>query len=518
LTRLERQDTLSHFDEANPQSQAMKIGIRAAEPCFLLLLALAAVLVQGYHFGFEDQAIWLPAVRKILDPKLYPYDSIFFLTQTQYSFFPQLVAFSAKFTHVPLDVAVFVWHVVTIFLVLFGCRELARLCFVKPQTQWAAVATIWAALLLPVAGAHLNLMDRYLHPRDLATGALLIAFVAVLRRRLTALPWIAFAAIVHPTMAIFGAFHLAIQAPEKPRKSWLLILVIAAALVLILIVMSLKPVSNTAWHEVLATRPYLFPLKWPFYAWTCTVAVLAALGWFGRLARRRQLPLVERISRRVVVAGIIGIVGSILISTIPAFERLIPTEPMRTLHFVYLMLVFLGGGLMGECVLHNHWRRWLLFLSPIVVVFFLLNRWAYSASPYIEWPGRVPKNDWVEAFDWIRRETPRSALFALDPVYMTRPGEDHHGFRPFAERSMLADWVKDRSVAALDPNLAYEWRDEEEELANWSHFGLEDLRRLKRERKVDWVVLERGHNLLTQAIAGLSCPYANEAVIVCNIP
>jgi hypothetical protein len=496
----------------------MTIRIRGVESCFLLLLALVAVLVQGYHFGFEDQAIWLPAVKKILHPDLYPYDSTFFLTQTQYSLFPQLAAFSVKFTHLPLDLAVFLWHVATIFLVLLGCRELGRLCFLKPQTQWAAVATVWAALLLPIAGAHLNLMDRYLHPRDLATGALLIAFVAVLKRRLTALPWIAFAAVVHPTMAIFGAFHLGIQALEKPRRFWLLILVIAALLSLIFIGISLKPVSNTAWHEVLATRPYLFPVRWPLYAWTCTAAVLTALWWFARIAHRRELALVARISQRVMLAGMIGIVGSILITTIPAFERLIPTEPMRTLHFVYLMLVFLGGGLMGEYVLHKRWSRWLFFLLPIVLVFILFNRWVYSSSPYVEWPGRIPKNNWVEAFDWIRRGTPPSALFALDPAYMMRPGEDHHGFRAFAERSMLADWIKDRSVAALDPHLAYEWRDEEEELANWSHLGVEDLRRLKRERKVHWVVLERGHNLLTQAVAGLSCPYANEAVTVCNIP
>lgn len=497
----------------------MKARAWAGDSCLLLLLAVAGVLVQGYHFGFEDQAIWLPAVKKSLDPGLYPYDSTFFLTQSRFSLFPQLVAFSVRFTHLSFDLTVFLWHLLTIFLVLLGCRELGRLCFPKRETQWAAVATIWAALLTPVAGAHLNLMDRYLHPRDLATGALLIAFVALLKRRFAALPWVAFAAIVHPTMAIFGAFHLAVQAWEKPRKLWLLVVMVAAAvLLLIFIGANLKSVPNTAWHEVLASRPYLFPLKWPWYGWSCTVAVLVALGWFARIARRRELPLVERISRRVVLAGIVGIVGSILITTIPGLERLIPTEPMRTLHFVYFMLVFLGGGLMGECVLHNHRSRWLFFLLPIVLVFFLFNRWVYSSSPYVEWPSRLPRNAWVEAFDWIRRETPPGALFALDPVYMTRPGEDHHGFRAFAERSMLADWVKDRSVAALDPNLAYQWREEEQDLENWPHFTLEDLRRLRRKQKADWVVLERDRNLSPAMIAGLSCPYANDAVIVCSIP
>lgn len=492
--------------------------IRTRDSLLLLLLAVAAILVQGYHFGFEDQAIWLPAVKKILDPSLYPYDSGFFLAQTRFSLFPQLVAASVRLTHIPLDLAVFFWHLFSVFLVLLGCRELARHCFPNPSAQWAAVATIWAARLTPIAGAHLNLMDRYLHPRDLATGLLLLAFAAVLRRSPAAIAWIGMAVAVHPTMGIFGAFHLAVQAWERPRIRWLVALVVLGVALLVLCAAFLKPVPNAAWHEVLASRPYLFPLKWPWWAWTCTAAVLATLSWFSRVARRKALSLVERISRRVVIAGIAGIAGSILITTNPALERLIPIEPMRTLQFVYLMLVFLGGGLMGERVLQRRPIRWVLFLLPVVLLFFFFNRAAYPASPYVEWPGRIPRNAWVESFDWIRRNTPPGAIIALDPHYLTRPGEDHHGFRALAERSMLADWVKDRSVAALAPELAGRWREEERDLANWPPASMEALRQLKEKLGVGWVVLERSPSVVPQLIAHLSCPYSNSAVIVCTIP
>ena len=41
--------------------------------------------------------------------------------------------------------------------------------------------------------------------------------------------------------------------------------------------------------------------------------------------------------------------------------------------------------------------------------------------------------------------------FALDPRYMALPGEDQHGFRVIAQRSALADAVKDSGAATMFP-------------------------------------------------------------------
>ncbi len=47
-----------------------------------------------------------------------------------------------------------------------------------------------------------------------------------------------------------------------------------------------------------------------------------------------------------------------------------------------------------------------------------------------------PKSPWLSAFLWIRENTPKDAVFALDPKYMNEPGVDGHGFRAMAERSV----------------------------------------------------------------------------------
>ena len=522
--------------------------ITARDLLLLLLLAAASLAVHGYHIGQQDGAIYLPAIKKNLHPELYAYDAAFFLSQTRWMLSDELVAWSVRATHVPLDVAVFLWHALAIFLVLLASLQLARRCFSQTAAQWAAVSTIAAARLLPVAVTGLHLMDRYLHPRDLATTCILFAFVGVLDRRWTALVWIAAAALLHPTIAIFGAFHLAIQfgwGPKwDPRSKYRLVfpfiffLAIGGTIGALLLSRSV----NQPWRELLATRPYLFPLRWRSHEWLGVVAPLLLLIWFGRLTKSRATeasaarvaPIVGPICHRAVAGALLGVAGAIAITTIPFYEGLIPTEPMRTLQFVYYVFLFVGGGMLGNWVLQRRPARWLMFFAPVCVVFFLSNRLVYRASPHIEWPGRVPENAWVEAFDWIRRNTPPDARFALDPRYMLRPGEDAHGFRAFAERSALADWVKDRAASALDPKLAPRWwqevrdeglRDPSLEHDRWSRFDTEDFHRLKERYGVTWVVLQQLSAPVAAAPAPssrhtpplLSCPYSNRAVRVCRI-
>ncbi len=501
----------------------MKEKASARDILLLLLLTVASVLLHGYHLGHQDGAIYLPAIKKNLNPALYPYDAVFFLTQARWTLFDEAVAYSVRATHLPLDLIVFLWHLGSIFLVLLASLKLSRRCFEARTAQWAAVTMIWAARLLPVAGTGLHLMDRYLHPRDLAMAFVLFAFVAVLDGRIHAVPYLLSAAAVHPTMAVLGLFHLTIQRfdgwKKRQRATMLVLTGIPGTILLFSSASLLGPVQNEAWHEVLATRPYLFPLRWHWYEWLGAIAPLLALAWFARIVSQRTTarvkPVVRAICNRVVWAGVLGIAGSILITTVPVFERLIPAEPMRTLHFVYFLFVFLGGGLAGEYVLRNHAGRWLLLLVPLCLAFFFADRLVYGSSPHVEWPGRVPRNNWVQAFDWIRRNTPRDAMCALDPRYMLRPGEDSHGFRAFAERSMLADWVKDRAVAALNPDLAYTWREQVRDREHWQDFCTANFRRLRQKYQVSWVVLEGGSP--APASAGLPCPYVNGAVMVCRI-
>ena len=194
-----------------------------------------------------------------------------------------------------------------------------------------------------------------------------------------------------------------------------------------------------------------------------------------------------------------------------SLERLKPLQPMRYLHLLYLIFVLISGGLIGRHILRAHVFRWLLFFVPLSLVMFYVQRQTFPASPHLEFPGTVSQNPWLEAFAWIRQNTPPGSYFALDPYYMERPGEDFHSFRALAERSALADYVKDPSVATQVPRLAPRWLEEVTAQEGWPHFQAADFQRLKKRFGVDWVVVE------SAPVPGMECPYHNELLSVCRI-
>ena len=168
--------------------------------------------------------------------------------------------------------------------------------------------------------------------------------------------------------------------------------------------------------------------------------------------------------------------------------------------------------MLAESVLKNQLWRWLLLFVPLAAGMAYAQRQLFPATPQLELPGLTGRNDWVEAFLWIRDNTPNQAYFALDPEHMEMPGEDQHGFRAIAERSMLADKIKDSGAVTMFPALAETWQQQVQSQAGWKSFTVTDFRRLHDKFGITWVVLNRPE------VAGLACPYRNRTLIVCQVP
>ena len=116
---------------------------------------------------------------------------------------------------------------------------------------------------------------------------------------------------------------------------------------------------------------------------------------------------------------------------------------MRSFHLLYVIFFILLGGLIGQYGIKSIPRRWVTLFVPLALTMVLVQQSTFPASEHVEWPGSNNGNTWISAFLSIRSHTPKGAVFAVEPNYMERPGEDAHGFRAFAERSVLADFVKE---------------------------------------------------------------------------
>jgi hypothetical protein len=470
----------------------------------LLGLTAAAVLVHGYHPMVEDAEIYVPAIRYVLNPGLYAHDSAFFVGQTKLSIFPQIIALSIRISHFSLDWALLAWHALSIFLLLGACWRITELCFPSRRCQWFGVALVAALLTLPVAGTALYIMDQYLTARSLSTAAAVWSVASFLDHKWkTGLLWLGFTIVVHPLMAAFVAGYLTI---------WFLLSRPAHVQVgngAVTLAILLLPVTE-AYRQAAATRSYLFLSHWEWYEWIGAIAPLAILWWFSRIAR--GMARLEAASRSLAIFGLLFLCLGLLVGFVPTLFGLAKFQPMRSLHLIYILMLLLGGGLIEQFVIRG--RNWLglPLLLAIAGGMFYAQRQEFPSTAHIEGPWRSSGNPWVQGFLWIRDHTPGDAYFALNPRVMELPGEDEHGFRAIAERSRLADAVKDPGAVTVAPSLAPLWRAQLQAQEGWKDFQRSDFSRLRQQFGVNWVVLEQPGK------AGLDCPFENRALRVCRIP
>jgi hypothetical protein len=425
------------------------------------------------------------------------------------TFFPNLIAASVRITHLPLDWALFGWHFFSIFLLLLACCRLGQLCFREVQACWGGVVLVAALLTIPVAGTALYIMDQYLNPRSLSTPAILFVVVnAVERKFVRAVFWIILTAAIHPLMVVFGLTFVVLLTWMERRQSKVSV---QSAAALLLVPFGLFPPVTNAYRKVLEIHPYFLLLRWRWYEWLGILAPMVLLWWFHRIARGCGLLLLDLVCRALIMFALCFFAVALVIMIPPQLANLAELQPMRSLHLVYILLFLFAGGLLGKFVLQRHFWRWVVLFLPLCAGMFYAQRQLFPATRHIEWPGITPGNDWVQAFVWIRHHTPRDAYFALPPDYVELPVEDQHGFRAIAERSMLADHLKDAGAVSMFPALADLWQRQVQARSGWKDFRARDFKSLQEEFGVNWVVLTQ------PGVSGIPCPYQNHAVLVCHV-
>jgi hypothetical protein len=474
-------------------------------------LAGAAVLIHGYHLGTDDAAIWTPAIKQVADPMLYPFGGEFFQTHAQLSLFPETLGLFARATRVPADFAIFLCHTVGIFLLLLAGYRLLTAVFESERARWAGVALLAAVLSVPVAGTALTIMDPYVTSRTLSTPFALFAVAWYLHGRTwRAAAWLAACALVHPQMCVYavallGAMELARRgaAVSVPAVSF-------GALLLAWTPWNFDPARGPA-RDALLSRTFFFVTNWTWYEWLGVVAPLALLWWLAGVRVRGERPPLESLLRSLVRCGLVFTTAGLVLAASPRLENYARLQPMRAFHLLYIVMFLVIGALAGEYLLESRLWRWLVLFAPLAAGMWVVGWQAFPSSPHVEWPGATPQGEWNSAFHWVRDHTPKDAVFALDPDYLLLPGEDMHGFRAVAERSVLADRVKDSGAVSLFPQLARDWDQQVRAESGWRRFSLADFDRLAAEYPVTWSVNRRS------ASAGLDCPYRNAGVAVCRI-
>jgi len=204
-----------------------------------------------------------------------------------------------------------------------------------------------------------------------------------------------------------------------------------------------------------------------------------------------------------------------------AVHQVARLQPLRVFQLVYVVMILIIGATVGESLLQRQTWRWVAAFSVLAAIMLHVGRETYPASKHLELPSRLEwmsgggENRWEQAFSWIKQNTPKDAVFALDANYIVKEGEDAQGFRAIAERSSLPD-SKDGGTASNRPELTEEWsRGMALQTGLGGDLGRQAIPgRLAALKSVGatWVILAR------DAATGFDCAYENEAVKVCRLP
>jgi hypothetical protein len=476
----------------------------AARACLLAAGAAAFAVAAtanagGYRYGASDQAFYIPAIRKAMDPSLFPRDGWLLAAQGNVILWDGLVAGLSALLHAPLPWVFFMLYVAGI-LGLYAAGVYAG---------WAAGASVWgtAALLAMLTLRHriaktgVNTLEGYLHPRMIAFAFGMFAIGAFLRRRPGwALASLVAAVALHPTTGVwFGMLLAAAAFAAWPRwRRPLALLGLAAAAVSVWAIAG-GPLSSRAvlmdemWLTAVATKDYLFPHEWPLYAWLLNLlpaVIAAAVLW---KARGTSLDL------RGLLWGALGLTAFFVV-TLPfvamryalAVQMQIPRVFWLVELVALLALVSLASSAKGVALDRGRARRRLRAAPILAALFWGLSLARGGAVLFGEKDGRLitidlPPNDWTGAMTWLRQQ-PVDAHVLADPGHAWRYGSS---VRVAAERDVFHEDVKDAALAMYDRDVAARVVERRGLTQAFPDASPETLRALGHAFDLDYLVTER---------------------------
>ena len=477
----------------------------------LALLTPFVLLIHGYHPFADDAGIYVAGIRKLLDPTLFSVDSSFVLAHTHVSTFAHLFAGGIKLLHIPLRIALFGTYLVSVFGFLFGCFQLSRRIFRNKQLLWGATLSASALFTLPVAATALWIMDPYVTARSLSTPFSLFALAACVNRKLkrTAL-WLLATALLHPLMAVYlAAFLAAYVLVCAGRWRGLVAACVTSFAVSAAVYYGTRHAAlPNGYKEAVLSKTYFFLSFWRWYE--ILGLVLPLLLMAVAACRTRNTTVRDLCLSCIATGTTASAIAACFVHTDGSF-LLARIQPLRAFLLIYIVGVLLLGAFLASC-LRGRRSLGIAILVFVSALMMMVQKKAYITSAHVEWPLAAPRNPWQQAFLWIRENTPRNAVFAIDSNYTKVASEDTQGFRATAMRSALVDELKDGGVAAIFPELAPPWKSQRDLEIGLDH--LSDQERVARLRPagVSWILLSAASE--TQ----FACPYRNAAVIVCRLP
>jgi hypothetical protein len=475
-------------------------ALAAASVLAVLFVALALLNSGGYRYGAGDQAFYIPATLRHLDPALFPRDRLLIDPQDRLNLFTRAMAGVASATGVGLPWLF--WPLSLATLVLLG-GALFGLGLTLLRSPWSTAALVAAGTLRhAVAMGAVNTLEGYMHPRLLAFAIGLWGILFFLRgRSWAALLAVVVAALAHPTTAAwFGiALGVAILVGDRPARRFLLpagLLLGGCVVVWGLTSGRLAGAAarmDATWLSALAGKRYLFATEWPVAAWAPVTLYALVLGWIY-LVRRRVGFLTSR--ETGLLAGMLALLAIFVLSLPLVAARVVLAVQLQIPRVLWLadllatvyLIWFLAEG-PWTARLKAPARVPLIVCAAVAAL--ALARGAYVVV--VEHPERrlveidLPASDWHDVMRWLGT-TPPDAYVLADPGHAWRYGSS---VRVSSRRDVFLEEAKDAAIALYSRDGALRVIDRIRALGDFQGLTADRARALAVDYGLDYLVTDR---------------------------
>jgi hypothetical protein len=453
-------------------------------------VVLATMNAAGYRYAASDQAFYLPAILRHLDPSLFPVSAHLIDSQARLTIIDEMVAAIVRATGVSLQHLFVALYVVTLVLMAAAAIRIGSRLY---RTGWA-VAALGAALTLrhAIAKTGANTLEGYFHPRQLAFALGLWGTAMVLDRRYrTALLFVAAAAAIHPTTALWFIVWLGaavfIERPEWRRIMWASVAIAVALALLRGPIAGHFTIMDAAWLEAIGEKD-LYPLAWPLDAWiTNLIGIpIVLVAWSTR--RRAGL---------VVTGESPLVLGAMALPLL--FLCWLPFDAARVALAVQLQASRVFWCLDILATIYVVWwlaegtkpspRRAAAVAALVLAA--SLTRGVYTM--FVQFPDRrlfavdIQHDDWREAMAFARTTDPRS-LWLADPVHAAKYGSS---LRAAGQRDVLVEALKDRAIAMYDRGVALQVAERLDAAQRTPWDTRDGALALARRYSLDYLVIDR---------------------------
>lgn len=462
-------------------------------------MVLATLNAAGYRYAASDQAFYIPAIVRRLDPSLFPGSAALIDSQARLTVIDEIVAGIVRATGITLQHLFVALYVATLLLMVAGAIRIGARLY---RTGWAIVA-LGAALTLrhAIAKTGANTLEGYFHPRQLAFALGLWAAAMFLERRgrLTLL-FAAASAAIHPTTALWFIVWLT-AATVVERAEWrrtILVLSAAGAIAAVFVV-TRGPlaghftVMDAAWLDAIGEKD-LFPLDWPADAWLTNLVAVPIVLWCWRARRRAGLTVDGETALALGSAALLLLFVCWLPFNAAHVALAVQLQAARVfwlldvLATIYLVW-WLAEGVPRPNPEATKARRAAAIAMALIVV--SLGRGAYTLL--VQFPDRrvfaidIQHDDWRDAMTFARGTDPASRWLA-DPIHAARYGSS---LRAAGHRDVFLEELKDRAIAMYDRTVALQMAERLRAIREIPWDTPAGARELARRYSLDYLVIDR---------------------------